>query len=97
MLVCCAFRTWNNFLGCIISGHAIESTGEDPFILSTINVQRVTFTRGEFSLILDYSCILYILGLLCHVTTLVLNVATLKRRDNETSRRRFELIWNVAT
>ena len=81
MFVCCAFRTLNHFLGCIISGHAIESTGEDPFILSTTNVQRVTFTRGEFSLILDYSCILYILGLLCHVSTLVLNVATLKRRD----------------
>ena len=63
-------------MGCIISGHAIESTGEDPFILSTTNVQRVTFTRGEFSLILDYSCILYILGLLGHVATLVLNVAT---------------------
>ena len=97
MLVCCAFRTRNHFLGCIISGHAIESTGEDPFILSTTNVQRVTFTRGEFSLILDYSCILYILGLLCHVATLVLNFATLKCRDFETSGRQFELLWNVAT
>ena len=78
MLVCCVFRTRNHFLGCIISGHAIKSTGEDPFILSTKNVQRVTFTRGEFSLILDYSCILYILGLLCHI-------AMLKRHDVETS------------
>ena len=85
MLVCYALRPRNHFLGCIISGHAIESIGEDPFILSTPNVQRVTFTRGEFSLILDYSCTLYILGLLCHIATLVLNVATLKRRDVETS------------
>ena len=97
MLVCYVFSTRNHFLDCIISGHAIKSTGEDPFILSMINVQRVTFTRGEFSLILDYSCILYILGLLCHVATLVPNVATSRRRDVETSRRQFELLWNVAT
>ena len=82
MLVCCAVRNRNHiFFGCIISGHAIESTGEYPFILSTTNVQRVTFTRGEFSLILDYSCILYILGLLYHVAMLVLNIATSRRRD----------------
>ena len=97
MLVCCSFRTQNHFLGCIISGHAIKSTGEDPFILSTTNVQRVTFTRGVFSLILDYNFILYILGLLCHVATLVLNVATLKHREVETSRSQFELLWNVVT
>ena len=86
MLFCCAFRTRNHFLSCIISGHAIKSTREDPFILSTTNVTRVTFTRGEFSLILDYSCTLYILGLLCHVATLKRrDVETLKRRDVETS------------
>ena len=90
MLVFYAARNRNHFLGCVISGHAIDSTGEYPFILSTKNVQRVTSTRGEFSLILDYSYKLDILGLLCHV-------ATLKRRDVVTSRCQFELLWNAAT
>ena len=89
MLVCCAFRNQNHFLGCIISGHAIESTGEDPLMSSTKKVQRVTFTRGEFSLILDYGCIMYIVGLHCNVAILELNVATLQCRDVSTSRHQF--------
>ena len=87
MLVCCAFRNRSHFLGCIISGHAIESTGEDPLMSSTKKVQRVTFTRGEFSLILDYGCIMYIVGLLCNVATLALNVATSILNSSGTSRR----------
>ena len=87
MLVCCAFRNRNHFLGSIISGHAIESTGEDPLMSSTKKVQRVTFTRGEFSLILDYGCIMYIVGLLCNVAMLALNVATSILNSSGTSRR----------
>ena len=57
---------------------------------STTKVQRVTITRGEFSLTLDHGCLMYILGLLCNVTTLVFNVATLQRHDVSTSRRQFD-------
>ena len=68
----------------------INNTGEDPFIQSTTKVQSVTFTRGEFSLILDHGCIMYILCLPCNAATLALNVATLQRRDVSTSRRQFD-------
>ena len=57
---------------------------------STTTIQSVTFTRGESSLILDHGFIMYILGLLCNVVTLALNVATLQRRDVSTSRRQFD-------
>ena len=59
---------------------------------STTKVQSVTFTRGEFSLILDHGYIMYILGLLCNVTTLALNVMTSQRRDVSLT-----TLWNVAT
>ena len=56
---------------------------------STTKVQRVTITRGEFSLILDNGWIMYILGLLCNVAMLAP-----KRRDVRSQRRDvdFELL-----
>ena len=76
-----------SLLGCILSGPAIDSTGKDPFMQSTTKVQSVTFTRGEFSFILDHGCVMYILGLLCNVVTLALNVSTFQRPDVSTLRR----------
>ena len=76
----------------LLSGLAIEGIGVDPFMQNTTNVQRVTITRGEFSLISDHDCIDVHFGLFCHVTTLDLNVATSQRRDVD-----FTLLCNVAT
>ena len=41
----------------LLSRLAIEGIGVDLFMQSTINVQRVTITGGEFSLISDHDCI----------------------------------------
>ena len=62
--------------------------GESVHVEMT-KVQRCTFIRGEFSLILDHGSLICIFSLLCNVATLALKVATLQRRDVATSQRQF--------
>ena len=50
----------------LLSGLTIEGTGVDQFMQNITNVQRLTITRGEFSLISDHHSIDIHFELFCH-------------------------------